>query len=123
MAPKGAPLASVTRRTVARIKASARRNAIVMHPRWRELHTLPVVDDDGRYLGAIRYRTLRRLEVESASESKRKHPLTVAAGLANIYALGVHSLLSAAIGALARNAAKSSANGADGDVTGGSPWR
>jgi len=123
MAPKGAPLASITRRTVARIKASARRNAIVMHPRWRELHTLPVVDDDGRYLGAIRYRTLRRLEVESASESKRKHPLTVAAGLANIYALGVHSLLSAAIGALARNAAKSSANGADGDVTGGSPWR
>jgi magnesium transporter len=123
MAPKGAPLASVTRRTVARIKASARRNAIVMHPRWRELHTLPVVDDDGRYLGAIRYRTLRRLEVESASESKRKHPLTVAAGLANIYALGVHSLLSAAIGVLARNGGASSPRGSDGDVAGGSPWR
>ena len=29
IAPKGAPLASITRRTVARIKASARRNAIV----------------------------------------------------------------------------------------------
>ncbi|HSG66797.1 MAG TPA: CBS domain-containing protein, partial [Gammaproteobacteria bacterium] len=112
MAPKGAPLASVTRRTVARIKASARRNAIVMHPRWRELHTLPVVDDDGRYLGAIRYRTLRRLEVDSANESKRKHPLTVAAGFAGIYALGMHSLLSAAIGALAVNGAKREQPGA-----------
>jgi magnesium transporter len=106
LAPKSAPLASITRRTVARVKASARRNAIVMHPRWRELHTLPVVDDSGRYLGAIRYRTLRRLEVESANESKRKHPLTVLAGLANIYALGVHSVVSAGISALARNGDK-----------------
>lgn len=123
MAPKGAPLASVTRRTVARIKASARRNAIVMHPRWRELHTLPVVDDDGRYLGAIRYRTLRRLEVDSANESKRKHPLTVAAGFAGIYALGMHSLLSAAIGALAVNGAKREQPGAAGKAVRGFRWR
>lgn len=123
MAPKGAPLASITRRTVARIKASARRNAIVMHPRWRELHTLPVVDDAGHYLGAIRYRTLRRLEVESASDSKRKHPLTVAAGLANIYALGVHSLLSAAIQVVARNGGKTAKHGAADRVAGESRWR
>lgn len=123
MAPKAAPLASVTRRTVARIKASARRNAIVMHPRWRELHTLPVVDDDGRYLGAIRYRTLRRLEVDSANESKRKHPLTVAAGFAGIYALGMHSLLSAAIGALAVNGAKREQPGAAGKAVRGFRWR
>jgi len=123
MAPKTAPLASVTRRTVARIKASARRNAIVMHPRWRELHTLPVVDDDGRYLGAIRYRTLRRLEVESANESKRKHPLTVAAGLAGIYALGMHSLLSAAISALAVDGGKEAQRNAAGRVARGFRWR
>jgi len=105
VAPKSASLASITRRSVARIAASARRNAIVMHPRWRELHTLPVVDDDGRFLGAIRYRTLRRLETESANESRRKHPLTVAAGLAEIYALGVHALISAGIQAIGRNSA------------------
>jgi len=123
MAPKGVPLASITRRTVARIKASARRNAIVMHPRWRELHTLPVVDDAGHYLGAIRYRTLRRLEVESVSESKRKHPLTVVAGLANIYALGVHSLLSAAIGVLVHNGRKGAEPGAGRGVGEGPRWR
>jgi hypothetical protein len=47
----------------------------------------------------------------------------VAAGLANIYALGVHSLLSAAIGALARNGGKSAGSNAGADVAGGSPWR
>lgn len=109
IAPKNVLLSSITRRSVARINASARRNAIVMHPRWRELHTLPVVDDSGRFLGAIRYRTLRRLEVESANESRRKHPLTVAAGLANIYALGVHSVLSTALAAFSRNGAKAAA--------------
>jgi magnesium transporter len=123
MAPKGAPLASITRRTVARIKASARRNAIVMHPRWRELHTLPVVDDAGRYLGALRYRTLRRLEVESASESKRKHPLTVLAGLANIYALGAHSLLVAAIAVVGRNGGNAAASVPGGGKAEESRWR
>jgi len=123
MAPKSAPLASITRRTVARINASARRNAIVMHPRWRELHTLPVVDDSGKYLGAIRYRTLRRLEVESANESKRKHPLTVVAGLANIYALGVHSLLSAAISVVGRNGAQARVRGFASDTAKGSRWQ
>jgi magnesium transporter len=107
VAPKSATLASITRRSVARIAASARRNAIVMHPRWRELHTLPVVDGEGRFIGAIRYRTLRRLETESANESRRKHPLTVAAGLAEIYALGAHSMLSAAIHAVGRTSAAS----------------
>jgi magnesium transporter len=111
MAPKNASLSSITRRSVARIHASARRNAIVMHPRWRELHTMPVVDDDGRFLGAIRYRTLRRLEAESARESKRKHPLTVAAGLAGAYALGVHTVLATGLTALARR----SGNGPTGE--------
>ncbi len=116
VAPKSASLASITRRSVARIAASAKRNAIVMHPRWRELHTLPVVDGEGRFLGAIRYRTLRRLETESANESRRKHPLTVAAGLAEIYALGVHSMLTAAIHVLGRTDAPVPAHGER-------PWR
>jgi len=45
-----------------RIPAEAGREAIVAHPGWREAHALPVVDGEGRYLGAIRYRVLRELE-------------------------------------------------------------
>lgn len=118
VAPKNTAIAAIMRRSVARVSASARRNAIVMHPRWRELHTLPVVDDAGRFIGAIRYRTFRRLETESAREGKRKHPLTVAASLTNLYALGVHSILSAAIAAWVR------ADGARGEqAPEEAPWR
>jgi magnesium transporter len=119
VAPKNTAIASIMRRSVARITASARRNAIVMHPRWRELHTLPVVDDAGHFIGAIRYRTLRRLEVESANEGRRKHPLTVAVGLANVYALGVHGLLSTALTVWRKNDGEREGAAA----TGGVSWR
>ena len=44
------------------LSASAGRASIIAHPGWREAHSLPVVDEQGRYVGAIRYRTLRTLE-------------------------------------------------------------
>ena len=44
------------------LPASAGRASIIAHPGWREAHSLPVVDEQGRYVGAIRYRTLRTLE-------------------------------------------------------------
>lgn len=44
------------------LPATAGRASIITHPGWREAHALPVVDESGRYLGAIRYRTLRMLE-------------------------------------------------------------
>lgn len=44
------------------LPAAAGRASIVAHAGWREAHSLPVVDEQGRYLGAIRYRTLRTLE-------------------------------------------------------------
>lgn len=57
-------LAGIMRSPVHRIAAHADRRAILAHPGWREVHALPVVDDGGTYLGAILYRTLRRLEEE-----------------------------------------------------------
>ncbi len=44
------------------LPASADRTVVVSHPGWKEVHSLPVVDDQGAYLGALRYRTLRELE-------------------------------------------------------------
>lgn len=44
------------------LPASADRAAVVSHPGWKEVHSLPVVDENGGYLGAVRYRTLRELE-------------------------------------------------------------
>lgn len=47
-----------------RLVASADRTAILAHPGWRRVTSLPVVDAEGAYLGAIRYRTLRELEAQ-----------------------------------------------------------
>jgi magnesium transporter len=64
------PLAALTR-PVHALQATADRHAIVSDPAWRELHTLPVVDADGIYLGALGYGTLRQLEAELRGPSGR----------------------------------------------------
>ncbi len=60
-----APLRSVMISSVARLPASADRGVILAHPGWRRLHTLPVVDEEERLLGVIRYETVRHLEREA----------------------------------------------------------
>jgi magnesium transporter len=62
MARPGDRLSSLMKTRVHRLPARADRHAIVSDPGWREVHALPVVDERGVYLGAIRYRTLRLLE-------------------------------------------------------------
>jgi len=64
LAAPSASLRSVMVPHVHRLSATADRRAIVRHPGWREVHSLPVVDPSGHYLGAIRYRALRRIEEE-----------------------------------------------------------
>ena len=70
------------------------RNAILAHPAWREAHSLPVVDRQGLYLGAIRYRTLRRLESESARHRARQDSHTAEA-LGDLFSTGMEGLLGA----------------------------
>ncbi len=62
MARAGERLSSLMQTRVHRLPARADRHTIVSHPGWREVHALPVVDERGVYLGAIRYRTLKLLE-------------------------------------------------------------
>ena len=85
---------------VARLSARAPHSEILVHPRWRDLHALPVVDDDGTFVGALRYRTLRRLEEEAAAEQKRRHPVTLALGLSELYWTGLQRLVALAGSAL-----------------------
>lgn len=82
LAPPRALLASVMRREVATIPASADRLVIVEHPAWHDVHALPVVDDRGVLVGALRYETLREIEGKSHAE-------TAAAGaIATVLTLG-----------------------------------
>jgi magnesium transporter len=62
LAPPKNLLSSTMQRNVARLLARANLTAVVAHPGWREFHAMPVVDDGERFVGVMRYETLRRLE-------------------------------------------------------------
>jgi magnesium transporter len=60
------PLTSFVRSPVVRITASADAEAIVAHSGWRELHALPVVDEDGILVGVLRRETVEQLRRRTA---------------------------------------------------------
>jgi magnesium transporter len=72
------PLAKVMRTAVSRVRSDAGEDEILAHPGWREYHALPVIDAEGRLVGAIRYETLRRLE-QGRSGVPSVHPLLATA--------------------------------------------
>lgn len=63
-------VATVMRDQVESIAAETLEGEVLQDPNWRFYHTLPVVDRERRFLGALRYRTLKRLE-EQVAVSKR----------------------------------------------------
>ena len=80
-----APLANAMHATVSRVRSDAGEDEILAHPGWREYHALPVVDADGRLVGAIRYETLRRLEQGRSSARTTNPLLTTAMSLGELY--------------------------------------
>lgn len=92
-----ARLSTLMKRDVIRLGADADRRAILHHPGWREVHSLPVVDADGRYLGAVRYRTLRRLESELVEPAAQGSVTSRALG--DLFWTGVSGLIDAVAGA------------------------
>jgi magnesium transporter len=79
-------LGTVMQRTVVRLRTRDDTRAVVVHPAWTDFHALPVVDDDGVLVGVLRYRTVRRLELEAGG---REAPVPLAAALAELYWLGL----------------------------------
>ncbi len=65
LAPPKNNLGAVMHREVSSLTAFSERTAITDHPGWRNVHALPVVDDQRIFLGVLRYETLRRLESAS----------------------------------------------------------
>jgi magnesium transporter len=82
------------------LRADADRAEVLGHPGWREVHALPVVDSARRYLGALRYRTLRELEDELRRRASAD--ATPARALGELLALGAAGALDALGGAALR---------------------
>jgi hypothetical protein len=73
---------------VEKLSAEALLPAILLHPAWREFHALPVVGDDGQFLGAIRYKTLKRLEQESSQKQAANESMAALLSLGELCWIG-----------------------------------
>src|SRR5690606_40748530 len=56
------PVSAAMHRDVDRVSVWMPVALVRAHSGWQRYHALPVVDEEQRLLGAIRYQTLRRLE-------------------------------------------------------------
>jgi Mg/Co/Ni transporter MgtE len=63
------------------------------HPGWRRVHALPVTDDEGRLVGAIRYQTLRRLELEAEAGQGRDRTTATVSALGELFHLGLAGII------------------------------
>ena len=86
------------------LPAHADAAAILVHPGWRGLRSLPVVDAEGIFLGAVHDDTRRRLE-RDASRTPAAHAVVVSMlTLGEAYWVGVAGLLDGIVAAIAREA-------------------
>ena len=86
-------LTAVLHPNVARLSAELNFQAILNHPGWQEYHTLPVVEQNDIFLGAIRYETLRRIERESKKSRLPRQVVTAGNALGELYQIGISGLL------------------------------
>jgi magnesium transporter len=86
-------LATAMCRTVAKLPARAAFATILLHPAWREFHALPVTDDGDGFLGAIRYKTLKRLEQESSRQQTANESMTALLSLGELCWIGFAGML------------------------------
>jgi predicted transcriptional regulator len=82
-------LSAVMQRNPVRLDARADVPTVAAHPAWRDFDALPVVDDAGRLVGAIRHKTIRQMGRES-----RPPMMATLVGLSELYWTGLAGILS-----------------------------
>jgi Mg/Co/Ni transporter MgtE len=84
-----APIRSVMHERVEHLPAWMPAAAVQAHSGWRSFHAMPVTDEAGRLIGAIRYQTLRRLEQEADGVEAAPGTTAAVAALGELFHLGV----------------------------------
>lgn len=92
LAPPDAVVSSIMTAPPETLQASASEQAIVAHPAWQRVHALPVIDRRGTFLGAIRYKTARRLEHQLHRSARAPSPDVTARALGEFYGLALTGL-------------------------------
>jgi magnesium transporter len=93
LAPPTSRVGDSAHTNVESLPALASWASVIAHPGWERVHTLPVVED-GRFVGAIRYESIRRLEHRRLAQAARDPSPRTGAALAELYGLGLRGLLS-----------------------------
>jgi magnesium transporter len=91
------PIGASMHRNVAHLSVWMPVALVREHAGWQHYHAMPVVDEEGRLLGAIRYQTLRRLQREASDRGPNPARLTAGA-LAELFGLGTTGLVAGIAG-------------------------
>ncbi|MFC1454207.1 CBS domain-containing protein [Verrucomicrobiota bacterium] len=79
-----------------RLSPGMRRHAIMENPDWNDYHLLPVVDETGIFLGAIKYQDINRLESKVRENAGSLNGNHVAMALGELYWTGLSSIMKGA---------------------------
>lgn len=92
-------LASVMRRDLMKVRADIDAASIEAHPGWQEYDALPVVDERGVFVGAIRHRSVRRLRTGDGRRGDGMGGTMLS--LAELYWIGIGGMLRGLTGPVA----------------------
>jgi magnesium transporter len=92
LAPGRDPVSACMHRDVDHVAAWMSVALVQEHPGWQRYHALPVVDEEQRLLGAIRYQTLRRIERELPDRGPDASQVTARA-LGELFQIGTTGLV------------------------------
>ncbi len=113
LAPARERLSSVMQHHVEQLSAWMPVTSVQEHPGWQRHHALPVVDEEQRLLGAIRYQTLRRLERETAERAPDASLLTARA-LGELFQIGTTGMVAGVAASASVGRARERGSGAEG---------
>jgi magnesium transporter len=89
LAAREETLSAIMRPVVAKLSPWADLKSIMAHPGWRDFDALPVVDESGLFLGAIRNRRIRDLERDLASAHEARGGIALLLNLGELYWSGL----------------------------------
>ena len=110
-----APIRSVMTERVQPLPAWLPAAAVRTHPGWESAHVMPVTDEAGRLVGALRYETLRRLEHEADARRGAQATTATVGALGELFHLGLAGFIEGVASAAAPRVRRAAPRPPDGE--------
>ena len=94
-ADEGSSVASIMRREVMFLRTEDSLASVLVHPSWMDYHTLPVLDEQGLFAGALRHKHLFQL---AGHTDRLLRPGQAGTALGELYRIGLSALAKSALG-------------------------